>query len=509
MTRPNESEGLRARMAQRMRAALASTRFRLAAALVFLFAVAALVMVLVVRTVLIAQLEDRVQASLTQEFREYTQFLREGVDTENGNTPVQNNARRAGELFLQRSVLDPGEALFIVKAGLEPLVSPDAPYDLTSDPAIVAEWNALTNDSLSSLQTPVGPAEVLAVPILRGPAGSERPVGTFVIANFTRGGRTRIDETLVVLAQVSGGALAVIGLLAWSVAGRVLRPLSEMTETARRVSQESLDGRLRETGGNDEVATLARTFNGMMDRLEGLIDSQRAFLADAGHDLRTPLTIMRGNLEQLRDGLVPEDEEQETLELLSDEVERMARLVEDLMLLARTEQPDFLRTGPVDLGDLAVAILRRAETIPGPTWRAQPGVGVVEADGERLTQAALNLVTNAARYSPPGQPVTIGTRLSRGVAELWVSDSGPGVPADRRATIFDRFVRGPERRRTGTGLGLAITRAIADAHGGELTVDDGPEGGARFRLSFPDRSGSDSDDDRAPAPRRASTGAAR
>lgn len=489
-----EPGGLRERATAHARAALASTRFRLAAALVLLFAVAALIMVLVVRTVLLAQLDDSVKGSLAQEYEEYEEFLRMGVDPGNDNEPVINDIRRAGELFLDRSVLDPGEALFILKDGRPPLVSGDAPYDLTADPAIVARWSALDDDSLTRQETPAGPVEVLAVPVLRGPEGAQARTGTFVIANFTAGARGRIDDVLVVLAQVSAGALAVIGLLAWSIAGRVLRPLTEMTQTARRITQESLDGRLRETGGNDEVATLVRTFNGMMDRLEGLIGSQRAFLADAGHDLRTPLTIMRGNLEQLRAGMVPEDDVDETLELLGDEVQRMSRLVEDLMLLARTEQPDFLRTGPVDLGDLAVAILRRAEAMPGPAWRAQPGVGVVEADGERLTQAALNLVTNAARYSPPGQPVTIGTRLANGTAELWVADSGPGVALEKRATIFDRFVRGPERRRTGTGLGLAIARAIAEAHGGELIVDDAVEGGARFRLSFPDRGPVDTGD---------------
>jgi two-component system, OmpR family, sensor kinase len=184
--------------------------------------------------------------------------------------------------------------------------------------------------------------------------------------------------------------------------------------------------------------------------------------------------------------MVPPEEQDETLALVGDEVARMARLVDDLMVLARAERPDFLQLGPVDLGDLAIAVLRRAETLPGPAWRAEPGVGVIRADAERLTQAALNLVTNAARYSPPGAPVTIGTALADGVATLWVADSGPGVPPEDRERILGRFVRGADRRREGTGLGLAIVAAIASAHGGILRVTEArPEGGARFQIDLP------------------------
>jgi two-component system OmpR family sensor kinase len=139
----------------------------------------------------------------------------------------------------------------------------------------------------------------------------------------------------------------------------------------------------------------------------------------------------------------------------------------------------------VDLADLAVAILRRAEAIPGPDWRAEPGVGVVQADAERLTQAALNLVTNAARFSPPGAPVVVGTSLRDGEAALWVEDSGPGVSPRDRERIFQRHVQGPTRR-SGSGLGLAIARAIAEAHGGRLELEPPRDGtGARFVMRFP------------------------
>lgn len=450
-----------------------------------IFALAGILVVLAVRTILLAQLDERTDSSLTQERNEFARFLNNGVDPRTGG-PVEASALgRAGILYIGRTVLDQGEALLVVREGRPPVRSQGAPYDLARDAALVAEWQALREPQLRTIETPAGEARVLAVPTFRGQGADRELRGTFVVASFTAAEREEVTDALLVVAEVSGGAVLLVGLLAWSIAGRVLRPLSDMTATARRITQENLGGRLEERPGEDELAVLVRTFNGMLDRLERVIGTQRAFLADAGHDLRTPLTIVRGNLDQLRAGLVPEDEREETLEMMGDEVGRMSRLVEDLMLLARSQQPDFLHVGPVDLGDLATALGRRAETLEGPAWRVVAGVGVIEADAERLTQAALNLITNAVRYSPAGLPVTIGTRLLGGTAEVWVADSGPGVPAEGRTQIFDRFVRGPERRRSGTGLGLAIARAIAEAHGGDLTVSRAQEGGARFVLRFP------------------------
>jgi two-component system, OmpR family, sensor kinase len=305
------------------------------------------------------------------------------------------------------------------------------------------------------------------------------------VARFTADEQNQVDDALEVVFWVTAVAVLAVAMISWWLAGRVLRPLRVMTETARRISEEDVSRRLVDHGGDDEVAVLIRTFNSMLDRLQGALDTQKSFLADTGHDLRTPLTILRGHVEQLRSGVVPDDERDETLELVQDEVDRMSRLVDDLVVLARAQRPDFLRLGPVDLADLAFGVLRRAEAIEGPDWHAEPGVGVVEADGERLTQAALNLVTNAARHSPPGAPVTIGTDLRRGEARLWVQDSGPGVRPEERETIFQRHVRGAERRGPGSGLGLAIARAIAEAHGGVLELENGSGPGARFVLRFP------------------------
>jgi signal transduction histidine kinase len=465
-----------------LRDLLASTRLRLATTIVLVVLVAGVGVVIGVRTVLHGQVDSRLTDQLTQESEEFERFLRLGRDPAGG--PVDRELRRAGELYLRRSVLDDDEAIVVIdrRRGDVQSLSPVEGYRLGDDVELRRRWLALDESRLDDIDTPAGEAKVLAVPVLRG---GERE-GAFVVAAFTEDDHAEADDALEVVVWAIGLSVLVVALASWFIAGRVLRPLRTMTETAQRISEEDLSQRLAEPGGNDEVAVLVRTFNSMLDRLEDALGTQRRFLADAGHDLRTPLTILRGHLEQLRAGMVPAEERDDTLTLVQDEVERMARLVDDLVVLARSQRPDFLRTGPVDVADLALAILRRAEAIPGPEWRAEPGVGVVEADLERLTQAALNLVTNAARYSPPGEPVVIGTELRAGEAALWVEDSGPGVSPRDRERIFQRHVRGLDRLRSGSGLGLAIARAIAEAHGGRLELET-PRGGrgARFVMRFP------------------------
>ena len=466
-----------------LRDLLASTRLRLAATIVLVVLAAGAAVDIGVRTVLFDQLDSRLSQELMQESEEFKRFLLLGRDAE-GRT-IDADLRRAGQLYMRRSVLDADEAIVVIdlrRGGVQSL-SPVEGYRLGDDPELRREWRALTNSRISTVRTPGGEAKVLAVPVLRR---NER-VGVFVVARFTRGERAEVDAALEVVLWATGLSVLGVALVSLFIARQVLRPLRRMTETARRISEEDVSQRLDDPGGADEMAVLVRTFNSMLDRLQGALATQRRFLADAGHDLRTPLTILRGHVEQLRSGLVPDEERDDTLALVQDEVERMARLVDDLVLLARSQRPDFLRLAPVDLADLAVGILRRAEAIDGPDWRATPGVGVVEGDAERLTQAALNLVTNAARFSAPGAPVVIGTELRDGHALLWVEDSGPGVRPQDRERIFQRHVQGSDRLRSGSGgLGLAIARAIAEAHGGVLRLEEPQAGsGARFVIRFP------------------------
>jgi two-component system OmpR family sensor kinase len=278
----------------------------------------------------------------------------------------------------------------------------------------------------------------------------------------------------------------VIGtLLAFVATGRVLAPLRKLRTTAEAITASDLSRRI-DVEGDDELADLSRTFNGMLERLDDAFSSQREFIRDAGHELRTPIAIIRGHLELLASLDQSQDEREETLALVTDELDRMRRFVDDLLVLAKAERTDFLQLRTVDIAALVDDVLAKAEGLADRDWRAEVTArGLIVADPQRLTQALLALVDNAIQHTGPDDSVSIGGRVNGTKARIWVEDSGPGVPEGDRERIFSRLVRGRRgaSRYEGTGLGLSIVRAIAEAHGGTVWV--GGEEGARFELILP------------------------
>jgi two-component system OmpR family sensor kinase len=223
----------------------------------------------------------------------------------------------------------------------------------------------------------------------------------------------------------------------------------------------------------------------MLDRVESAVVEQRRFVDDAGHELRTPITIVRGHLEVL-DPADPEDVAN-TVELVDDELGRMNRMVSDLLLLARSEQPEFLRPEPVDLAALTEAIFDKVTGLGERDW-VLDSVARVEAvlDPQRVTQAVVALADNAVHHTSDGARIALGSDHGPGVVRFWVADSGVGVAEEDRERIFERFARGGSGRRSdGAGLGLSIVRAIAVAHGGRVTLDSEPGRGATFTVEVP------------------------
>jgi signal transduction histidine kinase len=299
----------------------------------------------------------------------------------------------------------------------------------------------------------------------------------------------------VARAFVVGGLIALaVGLLgALLIGSRVARPLRRMAGVAARVDAGDLYPRIEDPGGlGDEVKVLADSFNHMLDRLTEAFAAQRAFVADASHELRTPLTVIRGQLEVLAAQPNPSSSEVRRVEhLLQAEIARVSRLVDDLLLLAKTEQSAFLDIGWIDLqtyvGELwdGMSLLgeRRFELGPVPA-------GTLRADADRVAQALRNLIANAIEQTSPGDGlVRLTVRAEDGErVRFLVDDDGPGIPPEQHETVFRRFHRteaARTRRAGGTGLGLAIARAIADAHGGRLSAEASPEGGARLALVLP------------------------
>ena len=311
---------------------------------------------------------------------------------------------------------------------------------LDREPELAAQWGSLTGGERGRVSTEAGPVRYLAVPLrsrARPPACSSSP--TSCRANARRSNRT------CGVGGRGGGVLLLATGVAWLVAGRLLRPVRQLTEAPKAITDTDLSRRIP-VEGDDEIARLARPFNEMLDRLAAAFAAQRAFVDDAGHELRTPITIVRGHLELMGDD--PEDR-RETVALVTDELDRMARIVDDLLLLAKAEQPDFVQPAPVELADFTTELLVKARALGDRDWRLDAcATGAVHADPQRLTQAVLNLARNAVEHTPTRRRDRDRQRLGRRGIRLWVRDTGPGIDRAERERIFERFARGRERTPT-------------------------------------------------------------
>jgi two-component system OmpR family sensor kinase len=328
------------------------------------------------------------------------------------------------------------------------------------------------------------PARLLATPVVRR---GERLV---LVVGATRGDA---DETLASLRYellIAGPiALALATLAGYLLAGISLRPVESMRRRAAEISAETPGERLPVPQTGDEVEQLGKTLNAMLARLEAAVERERDFVADAGHELRTPLALLRTELELASRHAESVDELKEAVRASSEEVDRLAQLAEDLLLIARADRGKLrLQLERLDAGELLNSVASRFE------WRAQeterplgsaaaPGVHVL-GDRIRLEQALANLVDNALRHGR-GE-VRLAAAVTDGRVELHVIDDGSGFPTEFLARAFERFAR-PDEARTGasSGLGLAIVRVIAEAHGGTAHVRNNDHGGADAWIVLP------------------------
>ncbi|HEX5938236.1 MAG TPA: HAMP domain-containing sensor histidine kinase [Actinomycetota bacterium] len=436
--------------------------------------------ILVTRQILIASADARIEEALQQEGREL-RALAGGRDPTTGE-PFGNQVHRIFEVFLQRNLPVRNEMFMTFLDGEPHEQSVGTPiYPLDRDLELIDRFGAVTRTERGQVPTPAGDVEYLAVPV----RANRQIRGVFVAAIFR-------EEELADLAPALWGAVGVglvtllVGsVLAWRVAEGVLRPVAAVTDTAASISTTELTRRI-DVQGHDEVSHLGATFNDMLDRLEDAFLVQRQFVDDAGHELRTPITIIRGQLETLEHE--PDDREQ-TVDLVIDELDRMNRIVNDLLLLAKAEQPDFLDLDTVDVSSLTEELHAKARALGPRAWDLETtGRGVIVADRQRLTQAMMQLAQNATDHTIEGDRIALGSSVENGVARLWVSDSGRGIPKEEQEQIFRRFARSGNGRPSsspGAGLGLAIVRAIAEAHHGTVDLRSEPGEGATFTLLVP------------------------
>jgi two-component system, OmpR family, sensor kinase len=456
----------------------ASARVRILASYLVLLLFSTVVGTIVLREVLLARTGERVDDALVQETQEFRRLARDGRDPRTGD-PFGNDVRAIFDVFLDRNVPAENEAFFTYVGG-EPHQPSFAPglrnLQIPEIDALAGTRRAQRGEIELDDGTRI---RYVVVPVETG----GRARGVFAVAIDLSGELDEVNDALQIAVGVNIGVLILASLLAWIVAGRVLAPLRLLRDTARSITESDLTQRIP-VKGEDELADLARTFNEMLERLEEAFASQKAFISDAGHELRTPITIIRGHLDVMGDD--PQDR-RETLELVGDELDRMGRLVNDLLLLAKATRPDFLQPETVDLEDLTRELFTKASALAERDWRlAAIGTGRIVADRQRLTQALMNLSQNAVTHTHDGDAVELGSDLRNGEVQLWVRDTGPGVPEQDQARIFERFVRldrSPSGE--GTGLGLAITQAVAEAHGGRVELDSRPGDGARFTVTIP------------------------
>jgi signal transduction histidine kinase len=288
---------------------------------------------------------------------------------------------------------------------------------------------------------------------------------------------------LVELLLIGPAALLVASLLGYAVASSALRPVERMRAEAEEVSGTALDRRLTLPPASDEIRRLGETLNAMLDRLEAALERERGFVADASHELRTPLALLRAELELAQRQPRTREELEAALGSASAETERLVRLAEDLLVLARSDQGRLaVRREPVPvaalLDDVAGRFGARAEVSPAPNGLLLTG------DRDRLGQALGNLVDNALRHG--GGAATLSAVAEDGTVELHVLDEGPGFPPEYLPRAFERFSRPDEARSGGgAGLGLAIAQAIAAAHGGSAGAANRDARGADVWLSIP------------------------
>ncbi|HSB89410.1 MAG TPA: ATP-binding protein [Anaerolineales bacterium] len=358
------------------------------------------------------------------------------------------------------------------------------------DEAFDSEALESTRSTYSTVAIGGVPLRVLTYPLVTAPEGEL--VGHLQLAASLQ--TVQEARRLMLLLLVGGGLLAVAmaAAVGWTTAGGALRPLDQVTSTALQITRaDDLSRRIPMSGPpTDEVGRLIEAFNETLERLEGLFITQRRFMADVSHELRTPLTAIRGNVDLIQ-RLGKADPE--SLEAITSEVERMTRLVRDVLLLAQAESGNLpLGREVVELDTLLLEVFKEARLL------AQDRVDVrlgsedqvrVMGDRDRLKQVALNLIANALEHTPQGGTVTLGLACVGDWARLTVTDTGPGIPQEELPHIFERFYRIDRSRRragaSGAGLGLSIAYWIARSHNGRIEVASEPGQGSTFSLWLP------------------------
>lgn len=441
----------------------------LLAQFVVLSAVLGVALLQIVRTTVQAY-QDTIVGELVQNVRQYERAA--------AARPASETLAAFSRGYLATSVPGPGRVLIVALEGSPALATPDE-LGIFSSP-LVRGWIARPPGSSTLAKGGRdNSVQLLASPIRVG--GTQ--TGVLIAAASLTGlaeQRRRVVESSVAEAVVAIGAAM---LMLFLILRRVLGTVDHLTRTAAEISSGDLDRRLHYEGPEDEVGRMAKTFDNMLGRLSGTLDGQRQLLADVSHQLRTPLTVMRGHLDLLRRNADPRAAA--SVDIVLDELDHTGLLIDRLLLLARSTQPDFLDREPVDLRSLLADLVESARVLAPRNWRLAPVPDVVALlDATKLRGALLNLLENAVNATQAGDLIEVRARVEDGLV-LSVLDTGLGLSAEQQEQVFARFARPGGQGNRGSGLGLAIAKAVAEAHGGTATFRSTLGEGSQVDLRLP------------------------
>ncbi|GAA4894180.1 HAMP domain-containing sensor histidine kinase [Tessaracoccus lubricantis] len=406
----------------------------------------------------------------------------QGIDPETGQAFA--GPSELLHTFLARTVIGAAEGeLAVVDGQVLWVASEDVPLRPEDDPDLVDHVMPLAAGDeivVDTVRTDTSHYRVLVAPV-QYPQSTGALVHVFDL-DLTE---AELRRTMTLYAAVAVGTVVLLVLVAWIAVGRLLRPIEELRKAADSIDERDLTTRVP-VRGRDDLAALSATINRMLDRVQRSVEGQRQLLDDVGHELRTPITVVRGHME-LVDAEDPVDV-RDTRALVLDELDRMGVLVGDMLMLAKATESDFVQPRWFDIAALTDQVLEKARALGNRRWRLER-IASTEAflDPGRMTQAWLQLAANAVKYSEPGTAVTLGSALERGEVLMWVRDEGIGIEPDQLALVRERFGRtkAGAAHAQGAGLGLSIVESIMAAHGGRLDIESTVGEGSTFTLVLP------------------------
>ena len=407
-----------------------------------------------------------------------------GVDPATGHALVSPS--QVVLAHLERSSLPPSEEeLGIVDGGLRWVSAQGAEPSPQADPALVDRLLALSASEesvIETVRTASGRHRVLVVPL---DDGTQRAALVRVVD--LGAAEAELRRTMGLYASAAAVTVALVTALSWFGVARLLRPIEELRQATEAIDERDLTTRVP-VRGRDDLSALAGAVNRMLNRVQRSVEAQRELLDDVGHELRTPITVVRGHLE-LIDAADPDDVAQ-TRDLAIDELDRMGTLVAGLLEVARSSSSGFVSPAPTDVAALTAQVLDKARALGPREWTLASSAAVtVLLDPTRVTEAWLELAGNAVKYSPEGSEIRLGSRVVAGDLLLRVEDQGIGIAPADLAKVRRRLTRLPEAAAMaqGTGLGLSVVENIVAAHDGRLDIVSRPGRGSVFTLRLPAR----------------------